>query len=127
MHGSGTLLCPNQIQPTMDLEVDQRDSGSEGKWPLPWPLPSRLVMFFRLALLVVPPALALLLRRVAVGDMGRFFFGMTTTARANVRAAWRLNQDLLVDIPIPDCLSMYMRACLIPSTQVVPHRLFNVF
>lgn len=67
-------------------------------------------MFFRLAL--VPPALALPLRRVAVGDMGRFFFGMTTTARANVRAAWRLNQDLLVGIKIPGCLSL-VHACML--------------
>lgn len=54
----------------MDLEVDQRDGGTESKLATrQWASD----MFFRLVLvMLVPPALALL-GRVAVGDMGRFF------------------------------------------------------
>lgn len=111
MHGSGTLLL-SEPDPTdygsRSGPTRQRFRGQMAttKWT------SHTCMFFRLAL--VPPALAVLLRRVAVGDMGRFFFGMTTTARANVRAAWRLNQDLLAGIQIPDCLSL-VHACMLDT------------
>lgn len=56
--GLARCYCPNQIQPTMDLEVDQRDSGTESKLATrQWASD----MFFRLVLaMLVPPALALL-------------------------------------------------------------------
>lgn len=86
---------PNQIQPTMDLEVGQRDSGTERLVSLVWYSSGR-------------------------SSRRHFFFGMT--AQANVRVAWRLSQDLLasaqgVGIQIQDCLSL--STCILVHAQTL--------
>lgn len=93
----------------MDLEVDQRDSGTESKLATrQWTSD----MFFRLVLaMLVPPAPALL-GRVAVGDMGRFFFGMTTARKR--AGCMEIKPRPASGHPDPGLsFVLYMRACLL--------------